>query len=499
MGQRFVAVYFPQLLAEGKMRRQPRLKTQPFVMTVADHGRLRISAMSPGLSAAGIYRGMVLADARALVAGLESFEQPPTMALQLLRGLGNWAHLFTPLVALDHPDGLILDASGCAHLWGGESDYLQAIYRKLENFGYTARLAMADTMSAAWAMARYDSPNLKITDPGMHRTGLQHLRPAALGLSGSLTARLEKLGLKTLGDFMFMQRSVLRRRFGPEILEKLDQFLGLAVTPFVPLQPVVPYLIQLPCPEPVTTRKGIEMALKQLLEGMNRRLSSEDRGARQLLFRARRIDNDLQEIKIGTHWPSRDPQHLFKLFETHIGRLQPGLGFELFILSAQVTEKLQSGQEKLWHQGRISRQQLAGLLDRLTTKLGEGKVHRYLPAAHYLPELSYRKATGLEEVPAVAWVQRPRPVRLLLRPEPIQVTAPIPDYPPMQFRYKGQLYDIRNAEGPERIEAAWWLAPGPHRDYYIVEDQTGARYWLYRLGHYNRPRARQWFLHGFFA
>ncbi|HRH77731.1 MAG TPA: hypothetical protein PK129_10325, partial [Cellvibrionaceae bacterium] len=158
-------------------------------------------------------------------------------------------------------------------------------------------------------------------------------------------------------------------------------------------------------------------------------------------------------------------------------------------------------QETLWKvKGAEDRIQLAELLDRITGKIGTGYIHRFLPDAHYWPERSYKEAASLTEQPVATWQShRPRPIHILPHPEPIQVTALIPDYPPMLFRYKGMVHNIKKADGPERIEQEWWLQEGQHRDYYCVEDEAGRRYWLFRLGHYGNEEPAQWFLHGFFA
>ena len=129
---------------------------------------------------------------------------------------------------------------------------------------------------------------------------------------------------------------------------------------------------------------------------------------------------------------------------------------------------------------------LAELLDRIAGKMGAHHIHRYVPDEHYWPERSYKLAATIEEKLHTTWkVDRPRPLNLLPKPEPIEVTAPIPDYPPMLFRYKGILHKIIKADGPERIEQEWWMQEGQHRDYYCVEDEEGQRYWLFRSGHYD--------------
>jgi protein ImuB len=194
-------------------------------------------------------------------------------------------------------------------------------------------------------------------------------------------------------------------------------------------------------------------------------------------------------------------EHLFKLFELKIESIEPALGIELFTLEAPKVEDMDILQEKLWKdKGGLADVELAELLDRIEGKMGAGHIKRYLPSDHYWPEASFKIASNITETKQSAWkVDRPRPLQILSRPEPIEVTAPIPDYPPMLFRYKGELHKIAKADGPERIEQEWWLQEGRHRDYYCVEDEDGRRYWLFRLGHYDVGKTYQWFIHGFFA
>lgn len=177
------------------------------------------------------------------------------------------------------------------------------------------------------------------------------------------------------------------------------------------------------------------------------------------------------------------------------------MGIELFVLEATKVEELKALQENLWTEsGGWNAVEVIELLDRLAGKLGSHCIHRYLPAAHYWPERSIKRASSLHEKPDMHWqTARPRPVRMLAKPEPISVTAPIPDYPPMLFRYREKVHPIKKADGPERIAHEWWLEKGEHRDYYMVEDDLGQRYWLFRLGHYDVEKNDQWFIHGFFA
>lgn len=495
-----MAIWFPQLLAEGMLRRRPHLKDALFVLAAPEHGRMRITAVCPAAQKHGIAVGMAVADARALVGNIQVLDDEPQLSLRLLTGLGHWCIRYTPVVATDLPDGLLLDVSGCAHLWGGEARYAADIQNRLEGFGYTTRVAIAGTMGTAWALARYGKQPVMRTPSGEERMTLFSLPPAALRLENSIVERLQKLGLCTIGHFIHMGRSILRRRFGVGLLDRMDQAFGWKDEPLIPLQPVEPFQERLPCLEPIVTRSGIEIALQQLLNDLCERLVKEGKGLRKAVFKAYRVDGEVQSIEIGTHLPSQQATHLFKLFELKIEQIEPALGIELFVLEAPNVQKARSSQEALWHSSTVNDTRLAQLLDQLTGKLGKDIVHRYLPDEHYWPERSARQAKELSEQPATAWRDdRPRPIRLLRNPEPVEVAAPIPDYPPMHFRHKGQLHTIKKADGPERIEQEWWIQVGEHRDYYIVEDETGARYWLFRLGHYTGEKPQQWFLHGYFA
>lgn len=500
MQQRFVTIWFRELAIDWFCLQQPALRNAAFVLAVPDHGRMLITAASIAAQMEGIEAGMAVADARAVLPSLQVFDDQPGLPARLLTSLGEWCIRYTPATAIDLPDGLILDASGCAHLWGGEEPYLKDIVTRLKTMGYHVRAAMADTIGAAWAIARYGQV-ASVIPSGELAPALLPLPPAALRLEPAVLERLQKLGLYRISSFIGMQRSALRRRFGKDLLRRLDQAMGLELEVIEPLQPVEPYQERLPCPEPILTGTGIEIGLKRLLETLCHRLQQEGKGLRAAVFKGYRVDGRIEQIGIGTNRASHNTAHLFKLFELKIPTIEPGLGIELFILEAPKVEDASPSQEILWGgTGDLEDRRIAELLDRLTGKMGQDTVHRYLPDEHHWPERSIKPASGLREKPAIAWRHdRPRPIRLLPEPEPVEVTAPIPDYPPMLFRYKGRLHQIKRADGPERIEQEWWLEEGEHRDYYYVEDEAGGRYWLFRLGHYDADKPHSWFIHGFFA
>jgi len=448
----------------------------------------------------GIHIGMAAADARAVIPSLQVLDDKPEQAVKLLTGLAEWCIRYTPSVAIDPPDGLIMDVTGCAHLWGGEDQYITAISKRFQHFGYDTRIAMADTVGCAWAIARFGTV-AAVIETGHQLTALLSLPPAALRLEAATIERLEKLGLRTISNFISIPRTALRRRFSQQLLIRLDQALGYIEEGIQPVQPVEPFQERLPCLEPILTAKGIEIALRRLLGALCQLLQQEQKGLRVALFKGYRADGKIEKVEISTIRPSNNILHIFKLFEFKLSSIEPALGIELFILEAPRVEVLSPFQETLWkNNAGLDDTGLSELLDRITGKMGENHIHRYLPDEHYWPERSLKLAVAINEKPATTWkAGRPRPLQLLSKPAPIDVTAPIPDYPPMLFRYKGTLHKIMKADGPERIEAEWWLQQGQHRDYYCVENEAGNRYWLFRLGHYDVAKTYQWFIHGFFA
>ena len=500
MRKRFVSIWFRHLTTDWLLRRQPDLKNLPFVIVTKDLGRMIVKAANVLAQKKGVDAGMLLADARAFIPHLQSFDEEPERPAKLLTSLAEWCIRYTPAVAIDLPDGLLLDVSGCAHLWGSEQAYLADITKRLNNFGYHARCAMADTIGTAWAIAQYGSNNL-IIETEQQTTALLSLPPASLRLQATTVERLEKLGLRQIQHFISMPRTALRRRFGKELLLRLDQAMGCEEEIIEPVIPLVFYQERLPCLEPIVTATGIEIALQQLLDALCQRFLKEEKGLRKAILKCYRVDGKINVIGIGTNRPSCNSKHLFKLFEDKIATIEPALGIELFILEAPIVEELSPVQEKFFKSNAgLDDIGLAELLDRIGGKIGTDHIHRYVPNEHYWPERSFKQAATLHEKIATNWkVDRPRPLQLLSKPELIDVTAPVPDYPPMNFRYKGKLHTIKKADGPERIEQEWWLQQDQHRDYYYVEDEEGHRYWLFRSGHYDIAKLYQWFIHGFFA
>lgn len=500
MGKRFVAIWFRHLTTDWMQKKAPQLATVPFVMARPDHGRMIITEAGLLAQAKGIRSGMLVSDAKVIYPPLQVVDDIAGLREKLLRNIALWCIRYSPVVAIDMPDGILLDATGCTHLWRGEESYLRHIIQKLKSFGYHIRAAMAGTIGTAWAVSRYGRVKA-IVNSGGEAEALMPLPPLALRIDTAIHEKLQKLGLTAISSLLHLQPSALRRRFGPAFVTRLAQALGSEEEYMEAVTPLAAYSERLPCLELIQTKTGIEIALQQLLEKLCERLMKEGIGIRAVVFSACRVDNKVQTISVHTNHASCNAQHIFKLLAYKIESIEPAIGIELFLLEATRLEKVVPLQQTLWTaNGSLESREVAELLDNLENRFGNTIIQRFLPAEHHWPERSVIPAASLKDKPPLEWpAAKLRPIILLPQPVPVQVTAPIPDYPPMHFRFNQQLHKVAKADACERIEAEWWIEGGLHRDYYIVEDEEGKRYWLYRLGHYSEEEKPEWFLHGFFA
>jgi protein ImuB len=499
MRKRYVTIWFRHLRTDWITLRRPHLVQLPFVLVLPVHGKMIITAANIYAKQEGIFEGMALADARAIVPSLKQLDDKSQSSGKLLRSIAEWCIRYSPLVAVDPPDGIAIDATGCTHLWGGEENYLTAIHNRFNSMGYDTQVAMADTVGAAWAMAHFG--NKKIIAPGKQKEDLFDLPPESLRIDHEIVTLLLRLGIKDIAALLSLPRSSLTRRFGKQLLFRLDQALGAVEEYIVPVIIPAAFEERLASLEPIITAMGIRIALETLLDKLCMRLRNQCKGLRSAVFTCYRIDGKIEQIEISTVRASHNTKHIFKLFEGKLETIDPALGIEIFILEASKVEDSNPLQESLWKNVcGISDVRFSELMDRIAGKIGVTNIHRYLPAEHHWPERSFKVADLFYENRIMDWpnVIR-RPLHILQHPSPIEVTAPIPDYPPMNFRYKNKLHTVKKADGPERIEKQWWIDQGEHRDYYAVEDEEGIRFWLFRSGHYTGDRRDQWFIHGFFV
>jgi protein ImuB len=474
------------------------------VLTAADVAARRL----------GLAPGLALAQARAMYPGIEVVAEDAEADATLLDSIADWCLRYTPLVACDPSDGLLLDISGCAHLYGGEHELTVDLSGRLEKSGFAYSIAIAGTIGAAWAAAHYGEPSSYAC--GEERSMLAPLPLSALRLPPATVASLARVGLKLIGDILDLPRAPMTARFGPDVLRQLDRALGHEHEPLTPRMPVAPYVAEQRFPEPIAREEDVLAITARLGRRLQPALEKGGDGARRIELCLFRTDGVVRRITVGTSRPLRDPGEIRALFVERLAAfadaLDPGFGFDMARLSVIAAEPCPPQQIGLG--GKEDAAELCRLIDRLSARLGPRRVRRLVAQDSHIPELAeialpaqavnddtgwnaFRRYRAETDLP-------PRPLRLLVRPEPIEAVAEVPDGPPLRFRWRRALHEVIAAEGPERIEGAWWSEHGgPARDYFRVEDKSGLRFWLFRAGLYrdipHGAGAPTWFVHGTFA
>jgi len=461
------------------------------VLVARRGNRREVVAANAEARAMGVCDGDTLSHVRARFPAMVVGDADPAEdAAGLLRILRAAQRRYSPLVALDPPDGLWIEVTGASHLWGGEAAMLAAMAGWLEKRGIAARAAVAGTAGAAHALARYGQAGLHVLQ-GDTGDALRLLPAEALRLTAGEAAALQQIGLSTIGELMRAPRGALGRRYGLSVLRRLSQALGEIAEPLA-WQPIIePLSVRLGFLEPTASPDALHGAIARLVPLLCERLAFAGRGVRRLDLLFERVDGSVAAVRAGSSRPSRDAAHLSGLLTLLVERIDPGFGVEGARLCCPLSAPLGPEQAAAGWRGPVNGVEgadparIAGLIDRLTARLGDGAVWQAVPLASDLPERSFARVPALEGAGA-GWPQRlARPTRLLDPPEPVQAIAMLPDRAPAVFVWRGRRHRVRAADGPERVYGEWWKAAGEAaevRDYFIVEDEEGQRFWLFRTG-----------------
>ena len=510
MTRRVLSVWFPHLSAEREARRLGADPARPFAVVGLRNGAARLSSVNAAAERVGLRPGAALTDARATTPDLATTPERPARDAAFLRALGRWCERYAPWVALDGADGLALDVTGCAHLFGGERALIEDMTARLAARGLTARAGLAEAKGAAWALARFAAAPIAIAAPGRLAAAVADLPAAALRVEAEIAAGLARLGLHRIQDVAAAPRASLARRFGSALTLRLAQIFGEASEPIAATAFARPYAARLSLPEPIGKTEDVRAGLERLLARLCARLEQERLGARAFRLSVRRCDAGEEAAEIGLARPSHDPARAAHLFDHAIEGLRAADGVDALRLEALRVEPIALAQQEAFQGRGVQNDALSDLIARLGNRVGFERVTRFLPAESHSPERAFLIA------PAAASEARRFPESGLMRPltlfapEPIQIDRQIDRQtdcaaaPPMRFRWRGVDFELESAAGPERLAPEWWREDplwrdGP-RDYWRAQTRRGRRLWLFQThGEASAAEPARWFVQGEFA
>lgn len=494
--------------------------TRPCVVVSKLNNALQITALNDAATTFGLEAGLPLANARAICPDVQVFDADETADAKLLEAIADWCDRFTPLVALDPPHGLLLDISGCAHLFGGEAAMLRNVCASLARQGFIVNAAIASTPVCARTVAR--AVRSCIVPDGEEARAVSALPVFALGADDAITRGLRRAGLKTIGDVASRAPHELAARFGAAFVSLLQQALGQADAPISPRKPLPDFMVEKRFAEPVATDNVIAAILSGLAQMLVAAMDKQGKGARRLEASFFRTDGAVRVITVETGQPVTRVNVVDRLFRERLDALadplDPGFGFDLIRLSASRVEIVVQEQRDFDTRAQDN-DEVAALIDRIAARIGGKRVVVHLPQDTHIPERAVIAVSAQQHLAAAMvteWPERVktepplRPLRLFERPEEIKVTAAaVPDGPPPRFTWRRATHAVVRVEGPERIAMEWWKheEEALTRDYFRVEDAEGMRFWIYRDGLYGselvtgegEPVPPKWFVHGLFA
>lgn len=462
---------------------------------------MRLAQLGEHALRLGLAPGTTLANARALLPELVVHDDAPGEDIALLEWLADACDRYTPLVAIEGREALLLDLTGCAPADVIVSDAVE----RLKRLNLTARPAQGSTPQMALARARF----------GIAKVAA--LPVAALGIAPEAQVALQRAGLKTVGAVAARPKSTLAARFGADLVTRLLRLTGEADARLTPRRVPPPVFAIRRFAEPVARMDDVLAALRELMAETCAELERRGEGARSMRATLYRSDNDVRSLSVETGRPVRDPKAIARLFDERIGALadplDPGFGYDIVRLEIVAVEGLASASPRLIGASETN-ESTASLSDRLSTRLGAAHVARLVPVDTHIPEQAQLALPAVEArmpvpfPPAETGEPQLRPLHLFDPPQPVEVTMVDPAGPPHEFRWRRRLHPVARVEGPERIAAEWWTRlggeqpgkGGPTRDYFRVEDVRGRRFWLFRHGLTGVEKADpRWFLHGLFA
>ncbi|MBJ3786523.1 Y-family DNA polymerase [Devosia sediminis] len=538
--RRFLALYLPYWATDFLKRADPTLKDVPLVLYERIKGGLRLAAIEPQLMKEGLRIGQNLADARAIWPNLTVLEIDRAGLTAAFESFADWHSNASPLVSIlsdSAPFGdLVLDITGVSHLFGGERQMLRMVLSRLRDLGYAVSGAVAPTIGAAWAVSHF--ARSQVVEDADLAAVLDALPVAALRLPETQVSTFLQMGLNTIGQVRHRSRKQLKARFGSALL-RIDQAFGDIEERMAPRLPAVEHHVEKRLAEPISLLDDVLMLTRDLAVQLSSLLEAQGLGAQTFHLFLYRVDHKVMTLSLNAARVTRNPHHISDLFRHRAQRLEeenydPGFGIDMVRLAASSVEGLEAVQTGAFSVDN-GLEDIDRLNDRLSSRLGSTAVLQTELIASHLPERAARLVPALVNatVQPIAAPRLNRPLRLLPMPERVGITAQVPDGLPALMVWRRETYRLVKGQGPERLGGEWWRhavrlklveppepkkpepgeppKPPPYipdlplldprtatRDYFVVEDQEGRRFWVFRQGLYGAGQEIRWFLHGIF-
>ena len=501
---RVVSIYFPDLPTDRIRRADPAIPVEEAIAVISKSGSKRwVSATDAAARKAGLHVGMPAAKAQALFQGLRMIDADAAADAAALERITMWAlSQYSPIVAVDPPDGIVMDTEGADHLQGGEERMLTSIANRFRAKGLTTRVAIADTWGAAHACARAINRETVVVPSGETIRAVERLPISLLRLPEKIVSDLRTLGFRTIGELSATPRAPLALRFGPEVGRRLDQMFGRVSEPIDPIRSPELVEVSRSFAEPIGAAETINKYVGRLVVQLVAELQRKGLGVRRTDLIVEKVDGTRQAIRAGTAKPARDVAWLTKLFRDRTEKIEPGFGIEKLTLVAVMSEPLEEKQKA----SSLVDDEDADITPLIDVFGNRGqRVFRVAPVASDVPERSVQRIAAVGDEVTEGWVhQWRRPVRLFARPDPIEAIALLPDHPPASITWRGKRHRVKRADGPERVFGEWWKRDSELeavRDYFVVENEIGERYWIFRSGDGIDPEtgSQKWFMHGIFG
>ena len=546
--RRILSLWFPRLAAERVLRAERGTVEGPLAV-VGDRGNVPVLVSLSALAEAeGLRSGQPVRDAQAMCPRLVTRIESPLAEAAFLTSLRRWAGKFSPWVAEEAPEGLVIDLTGCAHLFGGEAPLIAQVEADCADLGLSVRAGIADTVGAAWALARFagqgaaparsgdaidmEAPatrsraarrrswgkslspervapfpdRARIAPPGQTRTAIARLPVAALRLDLATVVELDRLGLRRIEDLAGQPRAALARRFGTGLVRRLDQAMGVTPEPVSPAAPPARFAVRLTLPDPIGLETDILAAIDRLLPALAKRLKDKGNGARRVRMQCFRTDQAMQWVEVGLAHPSAEPERIRPLLAMKVADIDAGFGIDAVRIEATVTEPVYEANHK---GGQIVAGEVAAragrdtarddLIGRLGARIGLEAITRLHPADSHVPEKTSMILAAAWSEAAGPWPVTPVRPLTIWRPEPV-MAQDVPDLP-LTFRWRGRSHATAVATGPERIAPEWWLDEPDWRsgvrDYWRITTGAGDRLWLFYA--HGGLMSSGWFCQGRFA